>query len=81
MTTNGTAANGALLAHDGTAITDKTICLAINRGRFGARRKASTAAMSIESDKTLLSLSKNIIDSPEMSAVRSIDGEITKFIR
>jgi hypothetical protein len=62
-------------------VTAKTICLAIKRGRFGNRRKASTQDVTVESDKILLSLSKTLIDSPELKAIQSRDNAMNTYIQ
>jgi hypothetical protein len=79
MTTT-TMEQTAIVATDGTAITDKTICIAIKRGRFGTRRRANKSAMTIDADKSLLGLSKNILDSPELKAIQSLDVELTAYL-
>lgn len=61
---------------DAAHLTARTICLALRRGKFGNRRKANTGAITVESDKTLLSLSKQLLDSPELQAIGKLDSEV-----
>jgi hypothetical protein len=61
-------------------VTTKTICVAVKRGKFGNRRKASTAAVTVQSDKALLSLSKRLLESPELKAVAALDNEVSAYL-
>ena len=79
-TTTPTAPTPIVVTADGNAVTDKTICIAVKRGKFGTRRKANKAEMTIDAEKALLGLSKNILDSDELKAVISLDLEVTKFL-
>jgi hypothetical protein len=70
-----------LLTPQASAVTQNTICIVVRKGRFGTRRKASTADVKVQSDKALLSLSKNILESPELKKVQQADGEIARYLK
>lgn len=72
----------------GELVSAKTVCLILKIGRFGNSRKASLAGAkfsnedpSQEPDKTLLSLRKTLLDSPELVAIQKHDSALTSRIR
>ena len=75
MTTTTTTTDAAQL------VTAKTICLALKRGRFGNVKKASLAQVEVDADKTLLRLSKQLLDSPELKAIQKLDSEVQGYLR
>jgi hypothetical protein len=75
------AEQGSLLTPEGASITTNTMCLVVEKGRFGVKRKASTDDVSVKSDKTLLALTKVIIESPELQAVVQHDAAVAAFLR
>lgn len=84
MTTNETATEQTATIEQPAAsdvLTAKTICLSIERGRFGAKRKASLDQVTVESDKNLLALSKRILDSPELKAIEKHDGKVNRRLK
>jgi hypothetical protein len=64
----------------GSRLAEGTVCLSIRRAKFGNRRQASTNAITVDSDKTLLGLRKTILVSPELAAVASLDGETDAYL-
>lgn len=79
----------------GELVAAKTICLALKVGSFGNTKQASLAGVqwdvnqgaadddpsSHQPDKTLLRLSKTLLDSPELTAVKKADRELAVAIR
>jgi hypothetical protein len=72
----------------GDLVNSKTICLALKIGRFGNHKQASLAGAvlskddsSQEPDKTLLSLSKRLLDSPELYAIGKHDATVASRVR
>lgn len=76
-----------------TNVMENAICLCVQRGTLGNSRKvaagkitvngnASGAVDSEESkiDKSMLRVTKMLVDSQELSAVNSLDGQLTKFL-
>jgi hypothetical protein len=72
----------------GALLDAKTICLVLNIGRFGNKRKASLAPVKVDDDKQvdadrkkLLKLTKQLIESPELVAISQFDSALTAKIR
>lgn len=74
-------AQGSLLTPEASKVTQNTICIVVRKGRFGTKRKASTADVEVESDKSLLRLSKTILESPELKAVQKHDSQMTTYLK
>lgn len=65
----------------GEQVAAKTICLALKIGTFGNTRQASLAPVTVEADKTLLRLTKTLLDSPELVTINKGDRALTAAIR
>lgn len=65
----------------GQLVTAKTICLVVKKSKFGNSRRASTEAVTVEADKKLLSLTKCILDSPELVAIQRLDYEVRDWLK
>lgn len=61
-------------------LLDRTVCLAVNRRKFSNSKKAQLASVTTAADKSLLRLSKRLIDSTELKAINTVDGEMKAFI-
>jgi len=64
----------------GEDLARKTVFIKLRLGVFGNSRKVSTAQVEVDADKTLIRVSKSILDSPELEAVRRLDSEIRRFL-
>lgn len=53
-----------------TGALENAICIAVQKGVLGNTRKLSTSTVTTEADKTMLRLSKALLDSPEFEATR-----------
>lgn len=73
-TTTATVSAGELVAA-------KTICLVLKTGKFGNIKKASMAPVTIDADKALLHMSKQLLDSPELTALKHHDSALAVRIR
>lgn len=66
------------------SLVDRTVCLAITRGKFGNHRKASVATLTegstVQVDKKLISASKRLLDSDELKAVTKLDSEVVTYL-
>lgn len=66
------------------SLVDRTVCLAITRGKFGNHRKASVATLTdgatVVVDKKLISASKRLLDSDELKAITKLDGEVVTYL-
>jgi hypothetical protein len=65
----------------GELIQAKTICLALKFGSFGNSKGAPLALAEINADKALLSLTKRLLDSPELTAIQKFDRDVAWSIR
>jgi hypothetical protein len=57
-----------------------TIALALDKSKFGNRRKVSLAKVEVDADKAMLSMSKRLLQSPELKAINAIDSEASEFL-
>lgn len=64
----------------GELVTAKTICVHVVKGKFGNKRRASTADVTVDADKRLLSLTKTMLDSPELVAIQRLDYEVRDWL-
>jgi len=62
-------------------ITDKSVCLGLQFGCLGNNRKVSTSLVEAETDKTMLHVSKSLLDSKELAAVKSHDGHLMTWLK
>ena len=61
-------------------IFDRAIIIGLTLARPGNRRKLSNSLIETEADKSMLHVSKDLLDSPELKAVEKKHGEIRRFI-
>jgi hypothetical protein len=68
---------------EATTVTDKTVCLSVCLRKQGTRRKVSsmTDAIKTDTDRKLLTINKQIIDSPELEAIQVLDGQIRSYMK
>jgi len=67
-------------AEQGNLIATKTICLCLERGKFGNSKKAGLSAVTVRADKTRLRMSKQLIDSPELTNISKLDTEVSIYL-
>ena len=69
------------VTHDaGQDLARKTVCIKVERHRLGKSKKVSTSQIEVDTDKSLLRVSKHLFDSPEYTAICNLDGEITRYL-
>ncbi len=74
-------------------ILDRTVCITLQLGGIGNRKKVSTTMIEVPVqreegaegtqpavDKEMLGVSKQLLDSPELRAIRKLDGRIRSFV-
>ena len=66
--------NSAPPVPDGN-ITDKTVCISLSFGAVGNSRKVSTSQVEVDTDKTMLRVTKTLLDSNELAAIGKLDSE------
>ena len=65
----------------GNRIQNDSVMLYLSVGRLRTRRKLSTSAVETDIDKTLLHISKDILESPELEAIATHDNELRSWIK
>ena len=58
----------------------KTVCVKIRLNRLGNTRKVSSSQVEVDTDKSLLRVSKHLLDSEELRKVASFDGEVRRYL-
>jgi hypothetical protein len=61
-------------------LSQKTIALMVKFHKFGNHRKVSTAEVQVEADKEWISVSKKLVECPELEQILSLDGRVRKFL-
>jgi hypothetical protein len=61
-------------------IFQKAVGFVVESRRLGTRRKVNSADIGTDADKSMLHVSKSILDSPELKAVEKIDGTIRRYL-
>lgn len=61
-------------------LAQKTVCVKIRLNRLGNTRKVSSSQVEVDTDKSLLRVSKHLLDSEELRKVASFDGEIRRYL-
>src|SRR5215472_14987626 len=58
----------------------KTVFVKLHLGVLGNTRKVSSARVEVDADKNSIHISKSLLDSPELEAIRRLDGEIRRYL-
>ena len=61
-------------------IDERSVCIAVVRGKFGNSKKASTGQITVDADKTMLALSKRLLNSPELRDIEQLDRQIQEYL-
>src|SRR5688572_7006884 len=64
----------------GLDLAKKTVCIKVRLSTMGNTRKVSTSQIEADADKALLRVSKFLLDSAELKAIRQFDGEIRRYL-
>lgn len=77
-----TSPPGPQLAPDTPAqsIPARTVCLTVTLRAPGNRRKVATSAVQTDADRSMLHVSKDLLDSEEYKAISKIDGEARRYV-
>ncbi len=59
---------------------DRAVCLSLTMGCLGTRRKVAAASIQVDADKDLLHVSKAILESKELDAIKTLDGEVRAWL-
>lgn len=80
MATTLTIPTGANMP-DSVQVMDKSITLCLKFGRLGNTRKVSNSQVEVEADKTLIHVSKTLLDSKELAAIGSHDAHTMAWLK
>lgn len=58
----------------------KTVCIKVQRSRLGNSRKVSTSQVDVDTDKSMLRVSKRLFDCPQFKAIVNFDAEIGRYL-
>jgi hypothetical protein len=64
----------------GQDLARRTVCIKIQRSRLGNSRKVSAAQVEVDTDKTLLRISKRLFDCPEYKAISNFDADVNRYL-
>lgn len=67
-------------APDGSRIPERTVCLVAELRRVGNRKKVSSAQVEVDADRDAISVSKTLLDAPQLLAIVNFDTTIRRFI-
>ena len=61
-------------------IFQKAVGFVVETKRLGTRRKVNSAEVGTDADRSMIHVSKSILDSPELKKVEQLDGEVRRFL-
>jgi hypothetical protein len=61
-------------------LDDKSVLLVVGFHRLGNARKVSTSQIDVDADKTMLHVSKNLLDAREYDAIKTHDGKTRAWL-
>jgi hypothetical protein len=61
-------------------LAKQTVFIKVHLGLLGNSRKVSPSQVEVDADKALSRVSKTLLDSPELQAVRALDGDVRHFL-
>ena len=59
---------------------DRAVCLSLAMGCLGTRRKVAATSIQVDADKDMLHVSKAILESEELDAIKTFDGEMRVWL-
>ena len=68
------------LEKSGEDLARKTVFIKLHLGLLGNSRKVSSSQVEVDADKALIRVSKTLLDSPELQAIRTLDGDIRRYL-
>jgi hypothetical protein len=61
-------------------LSKQTVFIKLHLALLGNSRKVSSSQVAVDADKALIRVSKTLLDSPELQAIRTLDGDIRNFV-
>ena len=75
-----TAAPILTIQNSDNDLSKQTVFIKLHLGLLGNTRKVSSSRVEVDADKALIRVSKTLLDSPELHAIRTLDGDIRHFL-
>ena len=64
----------------GTDLARKTVFIKLHLGLLGNNRKVSSSQVEVDADKELIRVAKTLLHSPELQAIRTLDGDVRRYL-
>jgi hypothetical protein len=64
----------------GANLARETVCIAVSFGLLGNSKKVANSAVEVDADKSLIKVSKQLLESKELDAIRKADGELRRYL-
>ena len=61
-------------------LAKQTVFIKVHLGLLGNTRKVNSSQVEVDADKALIRVSKTLLDSLELQAIRTLDGDIRHFL-
>ena len=61
-------------------LSRQTVFIKLHLGLLGNSRKVSSSRVEVDADKDFIRVSKTLLDSPELQAIRALDGDVRHFL-
>jgi hypothetical protein len=75
-----TATSSISLQDSAPDLTRRAVYVKVHFGFFGNTRKVNNALVDVDADKALVRVSKTLLDSQELKAIKTLDGEIRQYL-
>ena len=69
-----------VIDESGPDLAKRTVCIKVQRARLGNSRKVSTSQVDVDTDKSMLRVSKRLFDCPQFKAIVNFDAEIGRYL-
>jgi hypothetical protein len=64
----------------GADLARMTVFIKLHLGLLGNSREVSSSLVEVDADKVLIRVAKTLLDSPELQAIRTLDGDLRRFL-
>jgi hypothetical protein len=64
----------------GADLARKTVFIKLHLGLLGNSRKVRSSQVEVDADKELIRVAKTLLDSFELQAIRTLDGDVRRFL-
>jgi hypothetical protein len=68
------------MSENNKTLDDKSVLLVVDFHQLGNTRKVNTSQIQVDADKTMLRVNKSLLDSPELAAIKTHDGQTRQWL-